>query len=107
MSGLRPGPLAEAPDGADAQHIDLAVAHAADLVVALPLTAQAERRHDVVLQAGAVGQSVAGFRAAILHFAMVPAQLAVDAELVRHRKQANADELPGVRLDAAEIAEVV
>src|SRR4051812_31061324 len=38
---------------------------------------------------------------------MVPTELAVDAELVRDREEADADELPGIRLGAAEIAEVV
>src|SRR5882724_1509670 len=98
---------AEAPDCADAQHIDLAVAHAADLVITLPLAAQAEGRHDVVLQTGAIGKAVTGFAGAVLHFAVVPAELAVDAEPVRHRKEANAHQFPGIRLGAAKIAQVV
>src|SRR5258706_13578715 len=96
---------AEAPDGAEAQHVELVVADAADFVVALPLGAQPERRHDVPLQAGAERQAVAGLFSAgtrqvrlQLRLAVVSAQLAVDAELVRDRPHAEGDQLPRARL---------
>src|SRR5690349_8788382 len=98
--------LAEAPDRAEAQHIRLQVADAGELVVALPFAAQAEVRREVELQARAVGQAVAALAAAVLRFAVVAAELAVDAELVIEREEADADELQRIHLGAAELAEV-
>src|SRR5690349_11571200 len=98
--------LAEAPDRAEAQHIAFQVADAGELVVALPFAAYAEVRRDVELQARAVGQAVAGFAAAVLHFAVMAAELAVDAELVVDREEADAEELPGIHLGAAVFAEI-
>src|SRR5258708_30084067 len=80
--------LPEAPDGADVEDVDVALAAgvaAADLPLALPLAAQAERRHHVELQAAAVGPAVIRVGAAggevgrVLALGMVAAELCVDA----------------------------
>src|SRR3954470_5449503 len=102
--------LAETPDRADADDVDIALAGAvaADVVVALPFAPHAEVRHHVPLHAGAVGQPgvvIVGACAAEardararLGLRVVAAELAVDRQHRQHGKGADADELERFRL---------
>src|SRR5207248_830161 len=103
--------LAEAPDSAEAQHVEVAVVgFSAEVAITLPFRAQSQRGHHVPLGAAAERQAVArvlGRRAGVgleFRLAAMSAQLGVDAELVGDGQNAHADEFPGVGLDVCAAA---
>src|SRR5688572_10225685 len=98
--------LLEAPEDADAHHVDIRLADviAADLLVLLPLGAHAEVLGEVVLHADAVGEvavRVRGGRGRVrdVGVRLVHADLAEQRELVGHRQDADGDQVPGLGLD--------
>src|SRR5436190_23673292 len=107
--------LAEAPEGVEAQDIDVALARvvATDVVVLLPFEAQPKRRHRIPLHAEAPRQAGVGVIAgnaevrARFGLAVIEAELAVAREVGAEGQQADADEIPRGCLDGGLRAERV